>query len=402
MSEPKARAWGAIRKPRNGHGTYVVRFAHDGLTYDRGGFTTWGAADKARRRARTLIEAGTPIEGVLSACFGDFLGAELTFRDAAPSYLAFAKPRKRPSTFAADVSRLRVASLAPWAGKRLGKITSADLLAWIADREARGSLKSKAKDKDGKPIIVPLKVGAINRDLAIVGALFAWAKVMKYVESNPAREIERRSEKGNGREVYLTGPEARALIDACSPVLRPAVVLALSTGMRRGELLGLRWRSVDLARKEIRVEAETDKAGRGRVVQMTTETCDLLVAMKSNRPRPALDASDPVLTVANGEPLPPSAVRSMFERTVAACEGIPLAKRSALVFHGLRHSAASLMVAEGVPLLDVARILGHSTLAVTMKYAHFAPESGRTAIDRLGAALAVAPAKAEKPIEAVA
>src|ERR1700741_2934223 len=57
--------------------------------------------------------------------------------------------------------------------------------------------------------------------------------------------------------------------------------------------------------------------------------------------------------------------------------------------HGLRHTAASLMVGAGVPLFDVAKILGHSTLAVTMRYAHFAPAAGRAAIERLGSALAV-------------
>ena len=66
---------------------------------------------------------------------------------------------------------------------------------------------------------------------------------------------------------------------------------------------------------------------------------------------------------------------------------LPAHKRLQVTFHCLRHTAASLMVAEGVPLFDVAKILGHSTLAVTMRYAHFAPEAGRAAVDRLGTAL---------------
>ncbi|MBL9088124.1 MAG: tyrosine-type recombinase/integrase [Planctomycetia bacterium] len=74
------------------------------------------------------------------------------------------------------------------------------------------------------------------------------------------------------------------------------------------------------------------------------------------------------------------------------CRGVVVAehppeKRTKVTFHTLRHTAASLMVAEGVPLFDVAKILGHSTIAVTMRYAHFAPEAGRAGIDKLGKAL---------------
>ena len=65
------------------------------------------------------------------------------------------------------------------------------------------------------------------------------------------------------------------------------------------------------------------------------------------------------------------------EPTVTRCEGLPVVKRQALRFHDLRHTAASLMVGGGVPIFDVAKILGHSTVGVTMRYAHFAPEAGR-------------------------
>jgi integrase len=81
-------------------------------------------------------------------------------------------------------------------------------------------------------------------------------------------------------------------------------------------------------------------------------------------------------------------LRSGFEGAVRRCEAIPFDKRDRVTFHCLRHTAASLMVAEGVPLFDVAKILGHSTLAVTMRYAHFAPEAGRAGIEKLGKALA--------------
>ncbi len=97
------------------------------------------------------------------------------------------------------------------------------------------------------------------------------------------------------------------------------------------------------------------------------------------RPRPALDGSDPVFTDNEGKGITPSCLRRMYEPTVARCEVLPVAKRHALRFHDLRHTAASLMVSGGVPIFDVATILGHSNVSVTMRYAHFAPEAGRAA-----------------------
>lgn len=104
-----------------------------------------------------------------------------------------------------------------------------------------------------------------------------------------------------------------------------------------------------------------------------------------------------MFVLADGREITTKILRAGLERAVKRCSGIPLDKRSKVTFHCLRHTAASLMVAEGVPLFDVAKILGHSTLAVTMRYAHFAPEAGRAGIDKLGKALGVAGTPAAAP-----
>lgn len=69
------------------------------------------------------------------------------------------------------------------------------------------------------------------------------------------------------------------------------------------------------------------------------------------------------------------------------CEGISVEKRDRVTLHVLRHTAGSLMAQSGVSLFDLGKILGHGSPGVTARYAHFAPEAGRTAIDRLGDAL---------------
>jgi integrase len=284
----------------------------------------------------------------------------------------------------------------------LAKIQPRDFLPWIAERQ-RPRTRTAEKQvigKDGKARTertkktTPGASGAtLNRDLALASAVFSWAIRAGYVEENPVRKVERFNERGRERETYLTADEARALVGACSPVLRPVVMAALHTGMRRGELLALRWRAVDLDRRELLVEAATEKAGRGRVVPLTDALCSTLAALKADRKRPALDGSDAVFTDHAEAPLTRSAVQYIFPRTVSACEALPLAKRGKVTFHALRHTAASLMVAAGVPLFDVAKILGHSTLAMTMRYAHFAPEAGRAAVEALGKALTSAGAE---------
>ena len=176
---------------------------------------------------------------------------------------------------------------------------------------------------------------------------------------------------------------SRALVEARQVGVRDVVLTALHTGMRHGELLAVRWGQVGLVRREILVEAATEKALRGRVVPMTGVLHERLVALRKEHPRDVA-GDDPVFVASDGSAITTKVLRAGFERAVKRCLGIPLAKRSKVRFHCLRHAAASLMVAEGFPLFDVAKILGHSTIAVTMRYAHFAQAAGRAGIDNLG------------------
>ena len=349
---------------------YVVRFSHEGRRIARSAGKSWAEADKKRRAARALVEAGVSLDDVLASVFGDVGGSGLTFRDAAPLYLEYASQRKKPSTLRSDVHRLRGLCKATWAARPLAAIEPRQLRNWMDKRRRSG-----------------VSGATLNRDMSLGSALYRWAAEAGHVEGNPFRKIRRDSEKGRARETYLTAEEAQALLASCSDVLRPFVLAALHTACRRGELLGLRWRAVDLARREILIEPAAEKTGRGRVVPMTSELHAELCRLKSERPRPAIDGSDQVFAGSTGRPLQPRTLSTMVRTTVDRCEGIPLEKREGVTLHVLRHTAASLMVAAGVPLFDVAKILGHSTLAVTMRYAHFAPEAGRAAIESLGGAL---------------
>lgn len=388
------RAWGTIRERKPRRGLYVL-FHWAGRRYERAGGPTRDIARTRLARTELLLKAGQAIEAVLAEVYGDAHGSRLTFRDAVPLYLAYAASRKKPSTLATDRARLSLMAKAPWAGEFLTALRPEALTRWTTER--RAPLPSGPAADPRSETTAPGSANAraarvtsgatVNRDLNLGSALFRWALRMGHVTENPFRAVERFSEKGRAREVYLTASEARALAVAAPGLLRPLLVAAVSTGMRRGELLALRWRAVDLDRREVHIEAATEKAGRGRTIPLTpwllTETQDL----KAGRAVPSLDGSDFVFRCADGSPLTAKVLRLAFLSTLKRCEAISVEKRGRVTFHTLRHTAASLMVAAGVPIFDVAKILGHSTVAVTMRYAHFAPAAGRAAIDSLGAAL---------------
>jgi integrase len=356
-----------VRKNRKG---YYVRFRYQGQEVERFGGLTKAAAAKKLSKAHAMLADGATVEQVLADVFGAISGERLSFKDALPHYLSYAEKRKKASTLHRDIQRLARVQRESWAKELLPRIRPEQLTRFAQRRRAEGA-----------------SAPTVNRDLAIISAVFKWAVSMGFVDENPTRRVQRFNERGRERRVYLTGPEARALIAASDDALRPLVLCALHTGMRRGELLALRWRSVDFERGCLTVEPATEKTGRGRVIPMTDELAGTLAALRQARPVRRLDRQDHVFTRADGKPWGPATARKMFLKAVLCCSSIPEDKRDEVTFHTLRHTAATLMVSKGVPLFDVAKILGHSSLSMTMRYAHFAPDAGRVAIGQLAVAL---------------
>ena len=234
-----------------------------------------------------------------------------------------------------------------------------------------------------------VKPATVNREASIIGALFKWAASRNYVAENPTRNLLKPSEKGNARELYLTADETAALVASAPEPFRSVLLCGLHTGMRRGEILWLRWTDVDLDASTIRVSAAASKTREGRTIPLTAPLRALMRLLRTMRPN-----------IANGYVFAPEArtrdqrawvVTQGLRRTKSAAregKSIPADKLDGLRFHDIRHTAASLMVAQGVPLFDVGKVLGHKSAQTTLRYAHFAPKAGRAAIDALERALA--------------
>lgn len=157
----------------------------------------------------------------------------------------------------------------------------------------------------------------------------------------------------NARHIYLTIPQVHALADA-SGEARDAILLLAYTGLRRGELLSL-----------------TKHSKRDGCLILEANT-------KSGRPR-AIPLAAPVKSIQIPIGITQQQLRARFE-TARQAIGMPH-----LHLHDLRHTTASLLIQAGASLTEVRDILGHSSFAVTNRYAHLAPEHLKAAIQRLSA-----------------
>jgi integrase len=154
--------------------------------------------------------------------------------------------------------------------------------------------------------------------------------------------------------------------------LMPLVVLALNTGLRRGELLGLKWGAVNFSGKVLSVTAETAKSGHTRRVPLNTEALATLTTWHKRVGKPSAD--DFVFPGTDGE---------RMKRIDTAWES--LMKRAGLEnfrLHDCRHHFASRMVQAGVDLYTVKELLGHSEITMTERYSHLAPDNLRAAVEK--------------------
>lgn len=361
-------SFGHVFRPKERNNWYL-RFEWHGRRITRLAGTTRGGAERNRTRVHALLLDGTPVVQVLAEVFNDINGARLSFKELADLYLRAAPQFKKKSTVAGDVKRVAVLKKAIWASTTVSRLRREEINRWVTQRTTDGASGA-----------------TVNRDLCLASAIFRWAIDRGICDANPLRTVARLSERGRKRETYLTAAEAQKLLAAAPDEVRPLLLCALATGMRRGEILSLNWSHVDLKERVLNVQPENEKTGRGRAVPMTQEMHEVLKQLAKQRVR-RIDGQEPVFVMPDGERWDESSLRQEFLRIRAASK-LPDEKRAALRFHDLRHTAASLMVTAGVPLYSVGKVLGHTTPQTTARYAHLAPEAERAAIDKLGLVLA--------------
>jgi integrase len=155
--------------------------------------------------------------------------------------------------------------------------------------------------------------------------------------------------------------------------IRPLVLLALNTGLRRGELLGLTWGSVNFSAKLLTVTAATAKSGHTRRIPLNVEALSTLTAWHERRGKPAAEAL--VFPGHDGE--------RMTRIDTAWGTLMKTAGLKNFRLHDCRHHFASRLVQAGVDLYTVKELLGHSEIAMTEKYSHLAPDNLRLAVEKV-------------------
>jgi len=267
------------------------------------------------------------------------------FDEFACKYLEHLKANRRWWT--RELSRLKV--LVGFFGKSfLNEVTSYDVERYIEKRR--------------KTVTGP----GVNRELAALKAMFnkavEWGfssgrNPVKGIKYFPEREMER----------ILSDDEASRLAAACSLSLRPVVIVALNTGMRKSEILDLRWENVDFGRKYIRVERS--KNNRTRKVPMNSAVLEELRRLRGN-------GSEYVFTKERSE----GKLCCIATAFKTACRRAGIQR---LRFHDLRHTFATNLVVNGVDLVTVKEILGHSDISMTVRYSHPSDTRKMNAVEML-------------------
>jgi excisionase family DNA binding protein len=196
----------------------------------------------------------------------------------------------------------------------------------------------------------------VNREITILKKMFNLAMDWGLAQSNPVLKVKLFSEKNTQKERILTETEESRLLVECPPFLKPIVVTALNTGMRRGEILGLRWTQVDLEKRSIRV-VQT-KSGKDRAIPLNEPLHGVFSALRALDTRTELVFPNPMTGKSYTE------VKKSFK---AACKRAGI---SNLRFHDLRHTFASRLVTMGVDIVTVRDLLGHFSVNVTQRYTH--------------------------------
>ena len=236
-----------------------------------------------------------------------------------------------------------------FSGKYLYEITSLDI--------------EKFKTARLKEGVTP---ATVNRALTSLKSLFNRAIEWGKATENPARKVRLFKETGR-RLRFLEKEEVTKLLNACADHLRPIVILALFTGIRKSKILGLKWRDIDI-RRDIIYLYDT-KNGERREIPMSDIVKKTLIKTRKHPNSPYI--------FHNTYGRPYKDVRRAF------ADALEKAKIKNFRLHDCRHTFASHLVMSGVDLNTVRELLGHKSIQMTLRYSHLSPEHKQRAVNVL-------------------
>jgi integrase len=322
---------------------------------DRGGWRI-SYKDGLGRRRREKINAATRTEAktILAAKrvqaerdreLGFTAPSEKTFAEVAQEFMVYQKDRIGAEEYEREHGIIEK-HLKPFFAGALREISKATVARFVTKRSGEAS------------------PGSVVKELNVLKHLLRIAsEVWEYIPLNVARGVKP-PKVSRGRVRYLQPGELRAVLEACPDWLRVIVAIAVTTGMRRGEILKLRWLDVDLIHS--RALLPQTKNGEGRVVYLNKMAIAAITSLPFTR------SAAPLFPGIDG--------RDVSRHFTDVCRRLGIAD---FHFHDLRHTAASWLRMAGSDIHTVASLLGHKDLRMAARYQHLSPDFLAEAVGRL-------------------
>ncbi len=268
----------------------------------------------------------------------------ITFKEAAQKYLEWYRTKSNARELSARKHESRLQTLIAYFGayqlKRISYFTIEHY--------------KKKRLQDG------VSKETINKELTLLKSIFNRAKEFGLF-SGELPKIEKFKDTQKEEVRYLTKEEAQRLINACPDHFKPVVIFALNTGLRAGEIFSLTWDMVDFKNRQIYIKASHTKTKKLYKLPLNNTAYDLLLKLYKDRKPHGY-----VFTNSRGEPydVDNQGYRSVF-KTACKKAGIENFR-----FHDLRHTFASWVAMQSKDIYAVQRLLNHSDLSMTKRYAH--------------------------------
>lgn len=295
----------------------------------------------AQKPAEVTAPPVKPVEPKQAAPSG------MLFEKLCEEYLVYSRSNKAPQSFRRDQVSIKNL-LHTFNRKPIREILPYDLEKY----------KNRRREK--------VKPATVNREITCLKHMFNKAVEWQFLEVNALRVVKKFKEPP-GRLRWFTPEEAQRLIANCRRYMKPIVIALLHTGMRKGEALRLEWNDVDLTNRTLTVR--NSKNNESRTIPINRVLFDTLLALK---------------------------LKAKFKLVFCHYDGSPFheiyygfkaaAKRAGIegvTVHTCRHTFASWLVMKGVDIRVIQVLMGHKTIAMTMRYAHLSQKTLQDAVDKI-------------------
>jgi site-specific recombinase XerD len=290
---------------------------------------------------------------------GEYLGVyeekKISFQEYAKEYLEYSKANKAVTSYKRDITSLTSLTAV------FGTYYLFEIEPFMVEKYKAGRLQ------DG------VEPASVNREIACLRHMCNKAVEWGYGKKNPVNGVKLLKEPP-GRIRFLEAAEIDKLLQAvdglkrgCGRYLRPVVVLALNTGLRKNEILQLKWKDIDLKEKKITVKRT--KNNEIRTVPINDTLYQELVKVTRH------PEGEYIFCDKSG--IPYGNVRKSFE------SALEVAKIEDFHFHDLRHTFASHLVMKGCDLRTVQQLMGHKDIKMTMRYSHLSKAHLQEAVSKL-------------------